>query len=178
MTRKIKKNMLGFQTEDRPLALASALTYWTFRCRDKMRSPANGIKTWEYLQSSIENSAIPSRTINDYLVQLSKKLIVPTFYPKEWRRLFDAKQVVLRATKLDDGGVGDLQQVDSDQHLNWQSWEPIIKEWSVKYGITERHILKECLTKSQLVALYCRLKHEEDKVLSTYEKDEVETIDV
>jgi hypothetical protein len=171
--------MLGFLTEEKPLGLASALTYWAFRCRDKQRSPAMGIKTWEYLQSSIENAAIPSRSINDYLVHLGKKLIVPTFQPKEWRRLFDSKQVVLRASRLEDGSVGDLLEVTTDQAVNWQSWETILKQWGVEFGITERHILKECLTKSQMVSLYCRLKHEEDKLLSTYEKeDNVETIDV
>jgi hypothetical protein len=168
--------MLGFLTEDKPIALASALTYWCFRCRVN-NSPANGLKTWDYMQSSIQNAAIPSRTLNDYIVQLCHKLIVPTLKPQLWRKIVVPTQVVLRAALSDDGAIGDLQQLDKDQGMAWQTWEQILDSWKVQYGITERHVLKECLFKPQLVALYVRLKHEEEKALWLNQEEE-ETIDV
>ena len=168
--------MFGFTTEDRPLALASALTYWAFRCRDKQKSPANGLKTWEYLQSSIENAAIPARDLNDYLVYLSKKLIVPTLKPAEWRRLVKPDQIVIRATPEADKSLGDIVQLDQDQALAWESWEEIINRWSIQYGITQRHVLRQCLSRAQIVSLHCRLKHEEDKLI--WQQPEEETIDV
>lgn len=170
--------MLGINTEDKPIALASALTYWVFRCRDKQRSPANGIKTWEYVQTSIENAAIPSRNLNDYIHYLSKRLVVPTLKPKEWTRLVQPQQVILRAAKAEDGNVGEIQQIDSDQSLVWESWEDIIKRWSIQFGITDRAVLRQCLEKSQIVALYVRLKHEEDKALWLNKQEDEDVIDV
>jgi len=170
--------LLGINTEDKPIALASALTYWVFRCRDKQRSPANGIKTWEYVQTSIENAAIPSRNLNDYIHYLSKRLVVPTLKPKEWTRLVQPQQVILRAAKAEDGNVGEIQQIDSDQSLVWESWEDIIKRWSIQFGITDRAVLRQCLEKSQIVALYVRLKHEEDKALWLNKQEDEDVIDV
>ena len=170
--------MLGIQTNDRSIALAAAITYWVFRCRDKQRSPANGIKTWEYLQSSIENAAIPSRNLNDYIQFFCKKLIVPTLNPKEWTKLINPQQVILRATKNEDGSIGELQQLDKDQILIWQGWDEIIKQWNLEFGITDRHILKQCLEKSQIITLYTRVKYEEDKVLWLEKQDNEATIDV
>ena len=79
--------MYGIDTDDKVTALASALSYWVFRCRDKAKSPAMGLKTWEYFQSSIQNAAIPSRDIDSYLENLCKKLIVSHLNPKEWTRI-------------------------------------------------------------------------------------------
>ena len=169
--------MFSFATEDRQLALACALSYWVFRCRDKQRSPAMGLKTWEYFQSSIENSAIPSRNLNDYIVFLSKKLIVPVLKPTEWRRLVKPSQLVMRVSVDADGNMGDLIQTDKDRTLAWESWEQVIKQWTVQYGTTERHVLKQCLTKASIVTVYCRLKHEEDKLQWVNEPEE-EAIDV
>ena len=79
--------MYGIDSEDSVTALASALSYWVFRCRDKAKSPAMGLKTWEYFQSSIKNAAIPSRNIDDYIegdTDIEIKLPPPS--PKPVRR--------------------------------------------------------------------------------------------
>lgn len=148
--------MYGIQTEDEKLALASALSYWIFRCRDKTRSPANGLKTWEYLQSSIINAAIPSRSVNDYIETLTKRLIVPHLNPNEWMRIISNGEI------LDDS--------------HWVGWENILE--SLKpFGVRERHIIDACREKSHIVATLCRVRHEQDRSSHISEIDTLETLD-
>ena len=171
--------MLGFATEDRITSLAAALSYWVFRCRDNS-SAANGLKTWEYMQSSIQNAATPSRSLSDYLVNLSLKLSVPTLKPNIWRQIVQPNQVVLRAAVSEDGSLGDLQQFNKDQALAYQDWEQLIHQWRIEYGITERHVLRVCLNRPQIVTLYVRLKHEEEKLnwQNNTQENQGDTIDV
>jgi len=64
--------MFGIQTSSKEIAIATMITLWIFKCRDSGKTPAMGLKTWDYLNNSIKNSAIPSRSINDFIEQLSK----------------------------------------------------------------------------------------------------------
>ena len=168
--------MYGIDTDDKVTALASALSYWVFRCRDKARSPAMGLKTWEYYQSSIQNAAIPSRDIDSYLENLCKRLIVPHLNPKEWTRIIAPSQVVMRASVNADGSMGDIQQRDSDQHLVWLGWQDILNQLKPE-GIADRHILAICRSKPHVITTFCRVRFEVDKALNTPDTIEVETID-
>ena len=168
-------NMYGIETEDKATAIASALSYWVFRCRDKAKSPAMGLKTWEYFQSSIQNAAIPSRSIDDYIENLAKKLIVAHLNPKEWTRIIAPKQVILRASINEDGSMGDIQQIDSDQHLQWIGWQDILNSLKPE-GIGDRHILNMCKSKPHVITTFCRVRFECDRALNI--PDEPETLDV
>tara|TARA_R110002126_G_scaffold114384_1_gene252973 strand:- start:1081 stop:1602 length:522 start_codon:yes stop_codon:yes gene_type:complete len=168
--------MYGIETEDKATALASALSYWVFRCRDKGKSPAMGLKTWEYFQSSIQNAAIPSRNIDDYIENLAKKLIVAHLNPKEWTRIIAPKQVILRASVNDDGSMGDIQQIDSDQHLQWIGWQDILNSLKPE-GIGDRHILNMCKAKPHVITTFCRVRFECDRALNIPEETE-NTLDV
>jgi len=168
--------MYGIGTEDRVTALASALSYWVFRCRDKGKSPAMGLKTWEYFQSSIQNAAIPSRSIDDYIENLAKKLIVAHLNPKEWTRIIAPKQVILRASVNEDGSMGDIQQIDSDQHLQWLGWQDILNSLKPE-GISDRHILSLCKSKPHIITTFCRVRFESDRALNIPEETE-NTLDV
>lgn len=168
--------MYGIETEDKATAIASALSYWVFRCRDKGKSPAMGLKTWEYFQSSIQNAAIPSRSIDDYIENLAKKLIVAHLNPKEWTRIIAPKQVILRASVNDDGSMGDIQQMDSDQHLQWLGWQDILNSLKPE-GISDRHILNMCKSKPHVITTFCRVRFECDRALNIPEETE-NTLDV
>lgn len=168
--------MYGIETEDKPTALASALSYWVFRCRDKGKSPAMGLKTWEYFQSSIQNAAIPSRNIDDYIENLAKKLIVNHLNPKEWTRIIQPNQVILRASVNADGSMGDIQQVDSDQSLQWFGWQQILESLKPE-GIGDRHILKICREKPHIITTFCRVRFESDRALNIPDEPET-TLDV
>ena len=167
--------MYGIETEDKATALASALSYWVFRCRDKAKSPAMGLKTWEYFQSSIKNAAIPSRDIDDYIEALTNKLIVAHLNPKEWTRIVSPNQVILRASVNLDGSMGDIQQVDSDQSLQWLGWQDILNSLKPE-GIGDRHILNMCKSKPHIITTFCRVRFECDRALNI--PDEPETLDV
>ena len=171
--------MYGIETEDKTTALASALSYWVFRCRDKGKSHAMGLKTWEYFQSSIQNAAIPSRNIDDYIENLAKKLIVAHLNPKEWTRIIAPKQVVLRATVNDDGSMGDIQQIDSDQNIDlwWLGWNDILAKLKHTHGISDRHILNMCKSKPHVITTFCRVRFESDRALNIPEETE-NTLDV
>ena len=143
--------MYGIETEDRVTALAAALSYWAFRCRDKAKSPAMGLKTWEYFQSSIQNAAIPSRNIDDYLENIAKKLIVPHLNPREWTRII------------------------TGQTAQWVGWQDILNSLKSE-GISDRHILKMCREKSHIITTFCRVRFESDRAQNI--PDESEALDV
>jgi hypothetical protein len=163
--------MYGIEVNDKTTALACALSYWVFRCRDKAKSPAMGLKTWEYFQSSIQNSAIPSRNIDDYIENLAKKLVVAHLNPKEWTRIVSPNQVILRASMNEDGSIGEIQQIDSDRHLQWLGWQDILSSLKPQ-GIGDRHILNLCKSKPHVIATYCRIRFESDRALNIPEEPE------
>jgi hypothetical protein len=39
---------------DSAYGLATALSYWVFKCRDRAKSPAMGTKTWTFLERIFE----------------------------------------------------------------------------------------------------------------------------
>lgn len=165
--------MLGINsTSDPTLSLASSLTYWAFRCRDKGKSPAMGVKTWEYLQSSIRNAAIPSRGIDDYLQNLCTKLVVPCLRPKELTWIVRPDRVVLRAT-VTESGLGDMQQLNDDalQAIVVAGWEELLDPLRPQ-GIDERDIVRVCKEKPNIVATHVRVRFEEDRALGKAESEE------
>lgn len=164
--------MFQIQTKDKKVALATVLTYWVFRCRDVSTSPAMGLKTWTYLQSSIKNSATPAKNLNDYIENLSNKLVVPTLKPKEWTRIIDPKVVVRRVSDLE------IQELNDDQinlNLKFISWESVLQSFASE-GITDRHILERCKTYPHVITTFVRVKHEEEKEL--IENDNLEYLEV
>lgn len=74
-------------TRDPGVAYATAITYWVFSCRDSHRSRAKGLETWSQLQTCIQNAAIPSRTMQNYIAQLCDRLTVPALYPSRLNKL-------------------------------------------------------------------------------------------
>lgn len=167
--------MFGISTNDKSTAIATAISYWVFRCRDKNKSPAMGLKTWEFFQNSIQNAAIPSRNLDDYIENLCKKLIVNHLTPKEWTRIIAPNQVILRASVNSDGSMGEIQQIDSDQHLQWWGWQDILNSLKPE-GIQDRHILNVCKSKPHIIATFSRIRFESDRALNI--PDEPETLDV
>lgn len=162
---------------DHPTALASALTYWVFRCRDRSRSPAMGIKTWEYLQSSIKNAAIPARDVDSYLQNLCSRLVVAHLRPAELTWILQPEQVILRVTRNPDGTLGNIQERESDQPLVFKGWQDILEELKPQ-GVTERHVLKLCREKPHIVTTYCRVRFEEDRAVGKDAPVEAEAIEV
>ncbi len=144
-----------------------------------MKIKKNYQTTWEYFQSSIQNAAIPSRSIDDYIENLAKKLIVAHLNPKEWTRIIAPKQVVLRATVNDDGSMGDIQQIDSDQNIDlwWLGWNDILAKLKYTHGISDRHILNMCKSKPHVITTFCRVRFECDRALNIPEETE-NTLDV
>lgn len=163
--------MYGTQAKQPEVALATALTYWVFRCRDKAKSPAMGIKTWEYLQSSIKNSAIPSRTLDDYIETLANKLIVPTLKPKEWSFVISPD---IRIQRINN--EGQIMEFFADQEnlgLKFISWNDILTSLAPQ-GITDRKILGVCLKYPHIITTYTRVRYEEDKAIGQEEATDIE----
>lgn len=161
------------QINDKKLAIASALTYWVFRCRDKQKSPAMGLKTWEFLQSSIKNAAIPAKSLEDYLENLSQKLVVPHLKPREWAWIISPNQRIQRIKESGEILEFDLDQ--SNQGLIFEGWRSLMASLSSE-GITDRHVLATCLKYPHIVTTYVRVRYEEDKAIGFEETPE--TIEV
>lgn len=137
---------------------ASALSYWVFRCRDKNKTPSMGTNTWTYFESSIQNSAEISTTIEDYVQNLSNKL-VSRLRPKELIWIVQPTEKIVR---LND--VGEILELNVDQDLSLYSWQNMIKEIEPD-GFSEWDVLELCRTKSSIIQVLCRLRFEQDRAL-------------
>jgi hypothetical protein len=159
----------GFQTHDSKIGLASALSYWCFLCRDKDKSPAMGIKTWEYFQSSLSNAVIPSGSVSDFIENFSKKLVVNHLNPSVFSRILNPQQKILRINNKDE--IVELKQDQENVKLQWMGWEEILHSLRMQ-GVTDRHILKQIKDCPHLIAALVRLRHEEEKELKLTEEEE------
>lgn len=165
--------MFGVKTNQPDIALASALSYWCFRCRDRAKSPAMGLKTWEYLQSSVTNSAIPSRNLNDYIENLSNKLIVPTLKPKEWAFIINPQQKIQRINQ--DGAIYEFFDDQNNLGLQFIDWNDLLNSLASQ-GITDRKVLQSIIKYPHVITTYVRVRYEEDKAIGHEEIEE--TIEV
>lgn len=159
------------EARDGCYGMAAALSYWVFRCRDKGRSPAMGTSTWTFLESSIQNSAEISTTIEDYLQNLTNKLI-GNLRPKELTWIVQPSQVIVRVDVL-----GEIKEMDADQNLDLYSWQDML--WAIApEGFTEWDVLELCRTKAAIIQVLCRLRFEKDRALGKSELIEESTIEV
>ncbi len=131
-----------------------------------------GVKTWEYLQSSIRNAAIPARGIDDYLQNLCTKLAVPCLRPKDLTWIVRPDRVVLRAS-VTESGIGDMQQLDLDslRSIAVTGWEELLDSLKPR-GIDERDIIRSCKEKPNIIATHVRVRFEEDRALGKAESEE------
>jgi len=154
------------QCRDRCYAMASALTYWAFKCRDRSKSPAMGTKTWTFLESSIQNSAEISSNLEEYLQRLAGRL-VSHLRPSELTKVIQPEQRILRINA--DGT--ELQEIDSDQSILFVGWQDLL-EAIAPDGYTEWDVLELCRSNASIIQVICRLRFEEDRVLGQDAPDE------
>lgn len=155
------------QTRDRCYGVAAALSYWVFKCRDKRKSPAMGMKTWTYLESSIRNSAEISSDLEGYLGKLADKLI-SHLRPVELTKIINPEQRIIRVNTL-NLEIQELTQIDD--HLQFMGWLDLIEDIK-PHGFAEWDVLDLCRTNSGIVQVICRLKYEEDKALGLDDPEE------
>jgi len=168
--------MYGIKSTDPKISLATALTYWCFKCRKRNPPVVKPVDTWNYLKSSIANAATPSKNLNDYIENLGKKLLVPSLRPVEWTRIIRPKITIQRVVK-EDGRILELYEDQENEELLFYSWEDILIELA-PLGITERHILKTCLKYPSVICAFARVRYEDDKAIGQEIELESETIDV
>lgn len=147
--------------------MASALSYWVFKCRDRSKSPAMGTKTWTYLESSIRNSAEISTCIEDYLQYLCDKL-QSHLRPNELTKILQPEQRIMRINS--DGS--EIQELDSDQSLIFLGWRDLLTDIALD-GFTEWDVLEVCRSKASIIQVLCRLRFEEDRALGQDTPDDV-----
>lgn len=162
-------------SSDRLHGAAAALTYWVFKCRDRKKSPAMGVKTWTYLESSIRNCAEISSTIEEYLQRLCDKLIAH-LRPVELTKIINPQQRILRVN-LD---ATEIKELPVDQNLVFLGWLDLIGDIA-QDGFSEWGLLQLCRTQAGIIQVLCRLRFEEDRALGMDEPEEaieVEAINI
>jgi hypothetical protein len=158
------------QVRDECYAAAAVLTYWIFKCRDRAKTAAMGKKTWTYLESSIQNAAQGSTTIEDYVQRLSDKL-VSHLRPAELTKIIQPEQTIYRIKR---GGTEIEERLD-DRELSWMGWHDLLEDIAPR-GFTEWDVLELCRTKAAIIQVLCRLRFEEDRAIGAEEPEE--TIEV
>jgi hypothetical protein len=159
---------------DRGYAIAAALSYWAFKCRGR-GSPANGTKTWTFLESAIRNSAEVSTTLEDYLQRLATALI-SHLRPAVLTQILQPSQRILRVNY----DMSEIQELPSDHQLVFVSWRDLLVDVA-QDGYTEWDVLELCRTKPGILQVLCRIRFEEDRALGAEIPEdalEVEAIDV
>lgn len=147
---------------------SACLSYWVFRCRDKQKSPAMGVKTWTFLESAIQNSAEVSSTLEDYLQNLSNQLIA-NLRPAELTWIVQPTERIIRV-----GNGDEILEIDSDKQLNIYSWRDILSSIAME-GFSEWDVLELCRTKASIIQVLCRLRFEVDRALG---KETVEELSI
>ena len=147
------------QARDKCYALATALSYWVFKCRDRRTSPAMGTKTWTYLESSIRNSAEVSTTIEEYLQQISDKL-KSHLRPAVLTGIIQPQQRIIRMNA--DGS--EIQELEGDQDTLFMGWHDLLDDIAPD-GFTEWDVLELCRSKASIIQVLCRLRFEDDRLL-------------
>ena len=158
------------EARDSAYGCAAALSYWVFRCRDKSKSPAMGTATWTFFESSIQNSAEISTTIEDYLQNLCDKLLAH-LRPKELIWVVQPNQIIVRVAN-----TGEIQEMKADQDLALYSWQEMIQAIAPD-GFNEWDVLELCRTKAAIIQVLCRLRFEQDRALGKAEIAEETTIE-
>lgn len=163
----------GFSnTADSAYGLAAALSYWVFKCRDRSKSPAMGTKTWTFLESSIQNSAEVSTTLEDYLQRMANALI-SHLRPAVLTGIVQPQQRILRI----NSDMSEIQELTQDEALVFVGWRDLLAEIA-KDGFTEWDVLELCRTRSAIIQVLCRLRFEEDRALGQDVPDDADVIEV
>lgn len=156
-------------TADACYGVATALTYWVFKCRDHKTTPANGVKTWTFLESAIRNSAEVSTSIEDYIQRLAD-MLHSYLRPDVLTKIVQPNMRIMRVM----ADLSEIQELNIDQEkLQFIGWHDLIDDAS-KYGFSEWDILNVCRTKPTIVQVLCRLRFEEDKALGLQNEDVIE----
>ena len=145
--------------KDKSYGLAAALSYWAFKCRDRAKSPAMGTKTWTFLESSIQNSAEVSTSIEDYLQRISTALL-SHLRPQVLTEIVRPTQRILRV----NADLGEIQELEADQVLVFVGWHDLLAD-AAQDGFSEWDILDLCRTRASIIQVLCRLRFEEDRAL-------------
>lgn len=160
------------QTRDKSYGVASCLSYWVFKCRDRKKSPAMGTKTWTYLESSIKNSAEVSTSLEDFLQRLCDKLC-SQLRPIELTKIVEPTQRILRVNE----DATEIKELSVDQSLVFMGWLDLLNDIA-PHGFTEWDVLELLRTKAGIIQVLCRLRFEEDRALGMDEPEEFIEVEV
>lgn len=143
------------QARDRLYGAAAALTYWVFKSRDRRKSPAMGVKTWTFLESSILNAAMSASTVEDYLQNLCN-LLQSRLIPQVLVSVVEPKIRMMRYNTETE------EIIEPDQSIIIYGWGDIINDLAA-HGFSEWELLELCRQKPAIIQVLCRFKFEEDK---------------
>lgn len=144
------------QARDRLYGAAAALTYWVFKSRDRRKSPAMGVKTWTFLESSIQNAAMSASTVEDYLQNLCN-LLQSRLIPEVLLNVVEPKIRMVRFN------TENQEIIETDQQkVIIYGWGDILTDLNSQ-GSSEWELLELCRQKPAIVQVLCRFRFEEDK---------------
>jgi len=145
------------QARDRLYGAAAALTYWVFKSRDRRKSPAMGVKTWTFLESSILNASMSSSTVEDYLQNLCN-LLHSRLIPQVLVSVVDPKIKMMRYNTENEEIIEPTTKPDTIIY----GWGDMITDFN-SHGLSEWELLELCRQKPAIIQVLCRFRFEEDK---------------
>ena len=171
--------LYGFQHPKPEVAIAAAMVYWCYRCRDH-RSQVNGLEAWKRLTNCIQNAARPSEDLDAYLEQLCRLLYVENLRPDVWRAIVSPadRVTMVRVHRGSDGAIQEIQELEADAAIAFETWHDLLN-YHRPDGLTEDDILRTAEQYPHIIAAVVRLRRDQDLALGRSDRDETEaTIDV
>lgn len=168
---------------DPATAYISSLTYWVFSCRDRNKTPAQGLEKWSYLGSAIQQAAVTAQSIEQYQANLADRLKAKSPVLSRYAKMLvheENQRVILFGTKT-EAGLTDLQEFSSHQALPIYASPADVLQDLLAQGIRESEILKIAKPtrlggKPFVVQMYCQVA---DQVFGWQPPaEEDETIDI
>lgn len=129
---------------DPAVAYLSAITYWVFSCRDRNTTPAKGLDKWSFLGSAIEQSAVKSQSVDDYISLLAAKLKAPAPHPARWHKMIaheENERIPVFATRTEFGLSDILEPAPGSPMPAAVSPMDVLQDVLAK-GVRERQIIQ------------------------------------
>lgn len=167
---------------DASTAFISSVTYWVFSCRDKNKTPAQGLDKWSYLGSAIKQSAVTAETIEQYISNLASRLKTTAPILSRYAKMLshEENQRVILFGDRTDSGIDNIREYSGLKSMPiYVSPADVLQDLLIQ-GIHEHDILAIAKPtrlggKPFVIQMYCQVA---DQIFGYQPLSEEEVIEV
>lgn len=149
---------------DPATAYLSSVTYWVFCCRDRNKTPAQGLDKWSFLGSAIQQAAVTAQSIEQYQANLADRLKATAPILSRYSKMLaheENQRVILFGTRT-EAGLTDLQEVSDHKNMPIYASPADVLQDLLAQGVHEAEILSIARPtrlggKPFVIQMYCQV---------------------